>query len=85
MVSSTLLLCQAHVHVSRTYGSNVCGEGGEYESLTLDCPLFTRARLVLQVLIGHGHTWCLQLSTSVPNHQLEQTPLVFDVVSSLQH
>lgn len=22
------------------YGSNVCGEGGEYETLTLDCPLF---------------------------------------------
>lgn len=24
----------------RLYGSNVCGEGGEYETLTLDCPLF---------------------------------------------
>ncbi|KAI0089326.1 hypothetical protein BDY19DRAFT_1041644 [Irpex rosettiformis] len=24
------------------YGSHVCGEGGEYESLTLDCPLFKR-------------------------------------------
>ncbi|CAM8922504.1 unnamed protein product [Rhodiola kirilowii] len=23
------------------YGINVCGEGGEYETLTLDCPLFT--------------------------------------------
>jgi diphthine-ammonia ligase len=22
------------------YGINVCGEGGEYETLTLDCPLF---------------------------------------------
>lgn len=31
----------------RLYGSNVCGEGGEYESLTLDCPLFTRGRIVL--------------------------------------
>ncbi|KAH0881578.1 hypothetical protein HID58_068972 [Brassica napus] len=29
------------------YGSNVCGEGGEYETLTLDCPLFTNARIVL--------------------------------------
>lgn len=26
-------------------GINVCGEGGEYESLTLDCPLFRRERL----------------------------------------
>ena len=24
----------------RSYGINVCGEGGEYETLTLDCPLF---------------------------------------------
>ncbi|CAM8925884.1 unnamed protein product [Rhodiola kirilowii] len=29
------------------YGINVCGEGGEYETLTLDCPLFTSARIVL--------------------------------------
>lgn len=29
------------------YGINVCGEGGEYETLTLDCPLFKDAQLVL--------------------------------------
>uniref|UniRef100_A0A7N1A6F3 Diphthine--ammonia ligase n=1 Tax=Kalanchoe fedtschenkoi TaxID=63787 RepID=A0A7N1A6F3_KALFE len=29
------------------YGINVCGEGGEYETLTLDCPLFTGARIML--------------------------------------
>ncbi|CAM6112575.1 unnamed protein product [Calypogeia fissa] len=29
------------------YGCNVCGEGGEYESLTLDCPLFKNAKIVL--------------------------------------
>ncbi len=28
------------------YGCSPCGEGGEYESLVLDCPLF-RARIVL--------------------------------------
>ncbi|XP_064487884.1 diphthine--ammonia ligase-like isoform X2 [Ornithodoros turicata] len=28
------------------YGLNVCGEGGEYETLTLDCPLFKK-RLVV--------------------------------------
>ncbi|KIK67997.1 hypothetical protein GYMLUDRAFT_155202 [Collybiopsis luxurians FD-317 M1] len=28
------------------YGSHVCGEGGEYESLTLDCPMF-KFRIVL--------------------------------------
>lgn len=29
-------------------GLNVCGEGGEYESLTLDCPLFSK-RIVMYV------------------------------------
>jgi diphthine-ammonia ligase len=30
------------------YGINVCGEGGEYETLTLDCPaLFTHGKVVL--------------------------------------
>ncbi len=28
------------------FGANVCGEGGEYESLTLDCPLFKK-RIVI--------------------------------------
>ncbi|PRW59519.1 diphthine--ammonia ligase isoform X1 [Chlorella sorokiniana] len=40
------LPAQLHA-LRRLYGSNVCGEGGEYESLTLDCPLFTRGRIVL--------------------------------------
>ena len=29
------------------YGINVCGEGGEFETLTLDCPLF-HSRLVIE-------------------------------------
>ncbi|KAI0353573.1 hypothetical protein OH77DRAFT_1458188 [Trametes cingulata] len=28
------------IKLNRLYGLHVCGEGGEYESLTLDCPLF---------------------------------------------
>ena len=31
----------------RLYGCNVCGEGGEYETLVLDCALFTHARIVM--------------------------------------
>lgn len=31
----------------RLYGCNICGEGGEYETLVLDCPLFTHARIIL--------------------------------------
>lgn len=30
------------------YQINVCGEGGEFESLTLDCPLFKTKKLVLE-------------------------------------
>lgn len=33
-------------HINRLYGVHVCGEGGEYESLTLDCPLYT-SRMIL--------------------------------------
>ena len=33
--------------VEAQYGVNVCGEGGEYESLVLDCPLFATQRIVL--------------------------------------
>ena len=32
------------------YGLNVCGEGGEYETFTLDCPLFNK-RIVMYVLL----------------------------------
>ncbi|XP_072896198.1 diphthine--ammonia ligase isoform X1 [Hemitrygon akajei] len=32
--------------ISQKYGVNVCGEGGEYETFTLDCPLF-RKRIVI--------------------------------------
>jgi hypothetical protein len=31
----------------RLYGCNVCGEGGEYETLTLDCSLFELGSIVL--------------------------------------
>ncbi|XP_020590268.1 diphthine--ammonia ligase isoform X2 [Phalaenopsis equestris] len=39
---------QSHLlQMNELYGINVCGEGGEYETLTLDCPLFNNARIVL--------------------------------------
>ncbi|CAA2954688.1 Hypothetical predicted protein [Olea europaea subsp. europaea] len=39
---------ESHLHkLKELYGVNVCGEGGEYETLTLDCPLFKNARIVL--------------------------------------
>ncbi|KAK3155526.1 hypothetical protein QOZ80_2BG0204330 [Eleusine coracana subsp. coracana] len=35
------------LRMNENYGINVCGEGGEYETLTLDCPLFLNARIIL--------------------------------------
>lgn len=38
---------QGHlVKMHDKYGVNVCGEGGEYETFTLDCPLFKK-RIVM--------------------------------------
>lgn len=32
---------QSHlIKMKEKYGLNVCGEGGEYETFTLNCPLF---------------------------------------------
>jgi diphthine-ammonia ligase len=33
------------VKLQDEFGANVCGEGGEFESLVIDCPLFKRKRL----------------------------------------
>ncbi|KAK3239918.1 hypothetical protein CYMTET_50185 [Cymbomonas tetramitiformis] len=33
--------------LNRDYQSHICGEGGEFETLVLDCPLFSEGRIVL--------------------------------------
>lgn len=44
----TLAAMEPILHALRDrFGCNVCGEGGEYETLTLDCPAFKRGRIVL--------------------------------------
>lgn len=41
MLSFTVqVIYEVFLFLGRLYGINVCGEGGEYETLTLDCPLF---------------------------------------------
>jgi diphthine-ammonia ligase len=45
----TLAAMEPALHSLRDrFGCNVCGEGGEYETLTLDCPAFRRGRIVLE-------------------------------------
>ncbi|XP_078089397.1 diphthine--ammonia ligase [Mustelus asterias] len=46
-LGKTLDQMEPHLkQVSQKYGVHVCGEGGEYETFTLDCPLF-RKRIVV--------------------------------------
>jgi diphthine-ammonia ligase len=40
-------LTPALVALEQRYGCHAAGEGGEYETLTLDCPAFSRGRLVI--------------------------------------
>lgn len=46
--------------LERKYGINVCGEGGEYESFTLDSPLF---RKTIQMLVSALSSPLLSLSS----------------------
>ena len=39
------------------YGAHICGEGGEYETLTLDCPLFKRRLKLFVFTIVHCCSW----------------------------
>lgn len=40
-LGKTIKQLQPHLlNMKEKYGLNVCGEGGEYETFTLDCPLY---------------------------------------------
>ena len=45
----TYYYCMIFFAQKEKYGLNVCGEGGEYETFTLDCPLFKKS-IVMWVL-----------------------------------
>eukprot|EP01024_Parvocaulis_polyphysoides_P037319 TRINITY_DN33240_c1_g1_i2.p3 TRINITY_DN33240_c1_g1~~TRINITY_DN33240_c1_g1_i2.p3 ORF type:complete len:126 (-),score=32.15 TRINITY_DN33240_c1_g1_i2:18-395(-) len=36
------------LELRKKFGINVCGEGGEYETVTLDCPLFKFGRICVE-------------------------------------
>ena len=62
-LGKTLGQLQAHLAKLHTlYGCHMCGEGGEYETLTLDSPIFDHGRLVVDSAVveaeagtGVGH------------------------------
>lgn len=36
------MICSTLAMQNEKYGCHICGEGGEFETFTLDCPLFKR-------------------------------------------
>ncbi|XP_055380431.1 uncharacterized protein LOC129611354 [Condylostylus longicornis] len=48
------------INMKEKYGLNVCGEGGEYETFTLDCPLFKQRIVVedMQIVISSADPVC---------------------------
>jgi diphthamide synthase (EF-2-diphthine--ammonia ligase) len=49
-LGKTLVEMQAHLErLQAQHGTNACGEGGEFETITLNCPAFTCGRIVLEV------------------------------------
>ncbi|KAK7204281.1 hypothetical protein BZA70DRAFT_188687 [Myxozyma melibiosi] len=48
-LGKTLAEVRPELHkLNRMFGSHVCGEGGEYETLVVDCPAFRKARIELE-------------------------------------
>lgn len=55
-LGKTLSQMRTKLHrLNGLYGAHICGEGGEYETFTLDCPLFKR-KIVLDTstIVTHG-------------------------------
>jgi diphthine-ammonia ligase len=59
------------LELEQRYGLNVCGEGGEYETLTLDCPLFVK-RLVMCVR-ACGRTACAASRASASQSRAQRS------------
>ncbi|KAG6821596.1 hypothetical protein H0H93_000105 [Arthromyces matolae] len=64
--------------LNQQYGAHICGEGGEYETLTLDCPLF-KHRIVLtevETVIHSDNAFATVAFLRIKNAHLEaKSPL----------
>ncbi|KAI0732994.1 hypothetical protein C8Q72DRAFT_958352 [Fomitopsis betulina] len=62
------------------YGSHICGEGGEYETLTLDCPLFKRKIKLTEVetVIHSDNDFATVAYLRIKNAVLEQKNQVLE-------
>ncbi|KAH0587717.1 hypothetical protein H2248_006480 [Termitomyces sp. 'cryptogamus'] len=69
--------------LNEQYGAHICGEGGEYESLTLDCPLF-KHRIILsevETVIHSDNSFATVAFLRIKNAHLEakQPPQDFEL------
>ncbi|KAL4076098.1 hypothetical protein J3A83DRAFT_4224936 [Scleroderma citrinum] len=63
LTASHLGLSLSNMHptllrLHKMYGTHPCGEGGEYESFTLDCPAMFKGRVILNDIDKVGSTQC---------------------------
>ncbi|XP_074658727.1 uncharacterized protein LOC141911627 isoform X2 [Tubulanus polymorphus] len=61
------------LEMKEKFGLNVCGEGGEYETFTLDCPLFNKR---LKVIKDERHIECDDVMSPVGYMNLRQVELI---------
>ncbi len=48
--------------LNRKYKINVVGEGGEFESLVVNCPLFKKKIIIKEKrILGHGNNWKMEI------------------------
>ncbi|KAG6869305.1 hypothetical protein C0993_000058 [Termitomyces sp. T159_Od127] len=62
--------------LNEQYGAHICGEGGEYESLTLNCPLF-KHRIILsevETVIHSDNSFATVAFLRIKNAHLEPKP-----------
>ena len=54
-LGKSLANMQDHLEMlCKKYGNNICGEGGEYETFTLDCPLFKKKiKVINSRIVSH--------------------------------
>jgi diphthine-ammonia ligase len=66
--------------IEQTYGSHCCGEGGEFETITMDCPLFRRGALRFE---GPPRLWSRAQDPFAPSAHLAIAAVAVDVKDRL--
>ncbi|KAJ7129533.1 hypothetical protein C8R44DRAFT_700368 [Mycena epipterygia] len=65
------------IKLNNLYGAHICGEGGEYETLTLDCPLFKHRIILTEVetVIHSDSAFATVAFLRIKNAVLEPKPI----------